>query len=70
MAGNKKWNRLEEAEDILEQALVTLSKIPVRDLRSDHVWVPSTEFINEISETRDRVRRYMKRNRGNGNYDH
>lgn len=66
MGGHKKWNRLEEAEDILDQVYEALAKIPTRDLRTDHIWVPSREFIAEIEESRDRVKRYMKRNKING----
>lgn len=59
---SKKWSKQEEAEDILDQCLAILDRIPIRDLRSDHVWIPSREFIDSIAETRDRVYRYMKRN--------
>lgn len=58
----KKWSKLEEAEDILDQCLSILDQIPITDLRNDHVWIPSREFLSSIAETRDRVYRYMKRN--------
>lgn len=59
---SKKWSKLEEAEDILDQCLSLLDRIPVSDLRKEHVWIPSKEFIDSIAETKDRVYRYMKRN--------
>lgn len=62
----KKWNRLEEAEDILDHIYLVLLKMPLADLRKEHVWIPSREYIEEIAEARDRVHRYMKRNKING----
>lgn len=63
----KKWNKLEETEDILEHCFEVLNSIPVRDLRSDHMWIPSSDMLDSIVEARERVRRYMIRNHGWGN---
>ena len=62
----KKWSRLEEVEDILEQCYATLNKIPLADLRKEHMWLPSKEFLDELAESRDRAFRYMKRNKHYG----
>lgn len=64
---NKKWSRVEEADDILEQCYNVLSGIPIADLRKEHMWVPSREMVDSVAEVRDRVFRYMKRNHGWGN---
>lgn len=59
---SNKWSRLDETEDILEQCLEVLRKLPLADLRKELVWVPSAELINELTETKSRIQRYMKRN--------
>ena len=64
--GRKRWNRIEEAEDILDQVYELLNQIPIRDLKNEVMWVPSTQFVSEIEETKDRVHRYMKRHKLNG----
>lgn len=60
---NKKWSRVEEADDILEQCFEALNRVPVRELRTS-AWVPSDELLDYITETKDRVYRYMMRNHG------
>lgn len=59
---SKKWSRIEEADDILDQCLDLFNRIPLSDLKKDHMWMPSKEFLDGITETKDRVYRYMKRN--------
>lgn len=67
MSGHKKWNRLEEAEDIIDHVFSVLSKIPLADLRrQEMVWMPSSQLVEELIESKDRMCRYMKRNKVNG----
>lgn len=65
--GRKKWSRLEETEDILDQTYEVLLKLPLADLkRQEQLWLPSPELVAELCETKDRIQRYMKRNKLNG----
>lgn len=66
MGGHKKWNRLEEAEDILDHVFEVMTQIPMDDLKRGYNWLPSEEFCTQMIEAKDRVRRYMKRNKLNG----
>lgn len=66
MSGHKKWSRLEEAEDIIDHVYSILAKLPLADLRKEQMWIPSKELVEEIVESKDRMCRYMKRNKVNG----
>lgn len=59
---SNKWSRIEEADDILDECLILLGKIPLSDLKKGHMWVPSSELVNSLVDTKERIYRYMKRN--------